>query len=121
MYFRRHDKTTDYCVYGGSRLKTLIHLDLYQCREYVCDSSNTDLWTFRPYFVGNFLALDMRFRQWASQPIATCKGCQDRHANNNITIPSAILSFLNAYNSGTEEDRTRHHLPTSEIHVEVMP
>src|SRR6218665_3559610 len=66
MYFRRHDKTTDYCVYGGSRLKTLIYLDLYRCREYVCDSSDPDLWTFGPHFVGNFLALDLMVRHWAS-------------------------------------------------------
>src|SRR6218665_2345609 len=55
------------------------------------------------------------------EPIATCKGCQVRHANINITIPSATLFFLNAYTNGTGEDRTWHHLPTSEVRVEVMP
>src|SRR6218665_3405273 len=54
------------------------------------------------------------------EPSATRKGCQVRHANNNITIPSAALFFLNAYASGTGEDRTWHHLPTSEVRVEVM-
>src|SRR6218665_637490 len=55
------------------------------------------------------------------EPIATYKGCQVRHTNNNITIPSATLFFLNAYTSGTGEDRTLHRLPTSEVRVEVMP
>ena len=50
------------------------------------------------------------------EPIATCKGCQVRNANNNIT-----LFFLKAYTSGTGEDRTWHRLQTSEVPVEVMP
>jgi len=57
------------------------------------------------------------------EPTATCKGCQVRHANNvnNTTIPSATLFFLNAYTSGTGEDRTWHRLLTSEVRVEAMP
>src|SRR6218665_3007079 len=56
------------------------------------------------------------------EPIATTrKGCQVRHVNNNITIPSATLFFLNAYTSGIGEDRTWHRLPTSEVCVEMMP
>jgi len=51
---------------------------------------------------------------------AICKESHVRHANNNITIPSATLFFINAYTSGMGEDRTWHHLPTSEVRVEVM-
>src|SRR6218665_575621 len=55
------------------------------------------------------------------EPIATtCKGCQVRHVNNNITIPSATLFFLNAYTNGTGEDQTWHRIPTSEVRVEMM-
>src|SRR6218665_1246414 len=50
------------------------------------------------------------------EPIATCEGCQVRHANNNITIPPATLFFLNAYTSGTGEDGKWHHL----VRIEVM-
>src|SRR6218665_3391887 len=55
------------------------------------------------------------------ESIATCKGCQVRHASSNSTIPSATLCFLNAYIIGTGEDRTWHCLLTSDVRVEVMP